>query len=158
MNKYIEEYIAQRKKEIEKEKQITRNSERADIFKKLGIGREYYDDHSNEPASNFPYWDDSVGGYYRYNFDPEDISDEEFEELLKYIPNDEVEDTHSSTKMSFWYYFALMMVFIGCVSGVYVGSKVDSFTLTIGIIYGTLVLSAIIILLSKIEYNTRAKK
>lgn len=85
MNKYIEDYIKQRKLEIAEEERLAKESEKEDVLSKLHIGaKEYYKDFPNEPADNFPFYDSALQQHYRYNLG--DVTDDEYAELLKYVP------------------------------------------------------------------------
>ena len=85
MNKYIEEYIKQRKNEIAEDERLTKEAEKAEVLSKLHVGvKEYYKDFPNEPADNFPFYDSAQQQHYRYNIG--DVTDEEYAELLKYVP------------------------------------------------------------------------
>jgi len=85
MNKYIEDYIKQRKLEIAEEERLAKESEKENVLSKLHIGaKEYYKDFPNEPADNFPFYDSALQQHYRYNLG--DVTDDEYAELLKYVP------------------------------------------------------------------------
>lgn len=157
MNKYIEDYITQRKKEMAEEKLRTNEAEKAGLLDKLQIGkREYRDDFPDEAFDNFPYYDNLKGKHYRYNVG--EVSDEDYAELLKYVPKKDKTDDNSANKISGWYTFGVIMMIIGCVGGIVVAIKTESAVSAICTIIGVLILFSQIILLSKIEYNTRSNQ
>ena len=157
MNKYIEDYIAQRKKELAEEKLRTNEAEKAGLLDRLQIGkREYRDDFPNEAFDNFPYYDNLKGKHYRYNVG--EVSDEDYAELLKYVPSKDIPSVNSANKIGGWYTFGVIMMIIGCIGGIVVGSETESAVVAICIIIGVLAFFSQIVLLSKIEFNTRSKQ
>lgn len=151
MNKYVEEYIAKRKIEIEKEKQ----AERIKLFTKLQIGeKEYRKDYPNEEIDAFPEYDNTNFSYFRRNIG--NITDEDYAELLKYVPNESKTELISNKKMSGWYYFAIIMIFLGCIGSLLVGGETKSVIAGIASALGVIIFFSQIILLCKIEYNTRS--
>ena len=158
MNKYIEEYISQRKREILEEEQLAKQAEKEDILEKLHLGdREYQSDFPDEPENNFPCYDSVRNEYYRYYLG--EVSDDDYLELLKYIPKEDKPKVTSSKKMSGWYTFAIVMLIL-CCSGTLIGGIVEEypFLTIIAAILGSLIFFSQIILLCKIEYNTRAEE
>ncbi len=151
MNKYIEEYISNQKKQNQEDKKMTV----AEVLNNLKIGKkEYLKDFDGSPNMDFPFYDMEKNDYYRYNVG--EMTDEEFEELLKYVPEDSVPSKNTNGKMSFWYWFAIVLMFVGIISGIAVASSErDGVIGGIGIIVGSMVFFSQIILLSRIEYNTR---
>lgn len=148
MNKYVEEYIAKRKAEIEREEK----SERMKMISMLQIGkREDQRDFPDENLENFPCYDYSTYSRFRYNAG--EISDEDYNELLKYVPQNQ---DFNRKKMSGWYIFAIIMVIIGCIGSVLVGGETNSVTTGIISGLGVIIFFSQIILLCKIEYNTRS--
>ena len=87
MNRYVEDYIARRKDEIVKEKE----KERMKLLAKLRVGeKEYWKSFPSESMENFPFYDDIALDRYRYNAG--EITDEEYNELLKYAPKNHHDD------------------------------------------------------------------
>ena len=155
MNKYIEEYISKRKKEIVEEEKMAKDAEKAGIIDKLNLGeREYHDQFPDEPVENFPFFDSSRIMPYRYNAG--EISDEDYAELLKYLPLNDKPVVKSDKKMSSWYTFAIIMMILGCFGGIIGGTAAESGWLAIGSVLGTVIFFSQIILLCRIEYNTRS--
>lgn len=149
MNKYIEEYISKQKKQNHEDNKMYL----ADVLNKLQIGnKEYLSEFEGAPTVDFPFYDMEKNDYYRYNVG--EVSDEEYKELLKYVPEDAKPDGISRGKMSFWYGFAILLMVVCVIGGIIVALDEDA-SLGIGIIIGSMVLFSQIILLSKIEYNTR---
>lgn len=106
MNKYIEEYISKRKQEIAEEELKAKQKKKATLLKDLNIGViEYRTDFPNEPAENFPNWDSLNAKYYRNNIG--EITDEEYSELLKYVPD------KSKDEKSGWHTFATVKIILG---------------------------------------------
>lgn len=152
MNKYIEEYIEKRKKEIEEEK----TQERIALLNKLKLGeREYYKDFPNESYENFPCYDGLTNEYFRYNRG--DISDDDIAELIKYVPKDEIIVSGKRKKMSGWYVFSIVMMILSIIGGIVAGILMMSIITCISAIIGSIVFFSPLILLCKIEYNTREK-
>ena len=157
MNKYIEDYIAQRKKEMAEDQQRKYEAEKAGLLYRLQIGkREYRDDFPNEAFDNFPYYDNLKGKHYRYNVG--DVSDEDYAELLKYVPQKDNPIVNSANKIGGWYTFGVIMIIIGCLGGIVVAIETESAVAAICTIIGVLAFFSQIVLLSKIEYNTRSKQ
>lgn len=150
MNENIQHYIAERKEEVlfehEKEKHL--------ILEQLNLGKRVYSD-SKKQTSEYPLRDDLGNNNNAYRIDAaDDLTEEEYEELRKYAINNE----ESKKGMSGWYYFAIIMMILGCLGGIYVGSEADNALVAISIILGILIFFSQIILLCKIEYNTRSNK
>ena len=158
MNKYIEEYISSRKKEIAEDKRLAKEAEREIVLDKLHLGkREYHKDFPNEIEENFPCYDSDRNEYFRYNLG--EVSDEDYAELLKYLPKEDKPKKTSNKKMSGWYTFAIVMMFICCL-GAFIGGIVEKYPLLsiIQAILGSLIFFSQIILLCKIDYNTRIEE
>ena len=150
MNKYVEEYIAKRKVEIEKEKKV----ERMKLLAKLHIGeKEYLKDFPGENWENFPEYDDTTFNHFRYNAG--EITDEEYKELQKYAPQKSTEP-EATKRMSGWYVFSIIMMILGCLGGLIIGLSEENAIIAIVSILGVLIFFSQIILLCKIEYNTRS--
>ncbi len=150
MNKYIAEYISKQKKQNHEDKKMPI----ADVINKLQIGeREYISSFDGVPTMEFPYYDSVRDDYYRYTVG--DVTDEEFEELLKYVPNDDKPKEIFKNKMSFWYWFAIVLMLGGIIGGIALASERETEGAGIGLIIGSMLMCSQIILLSKIEYNTR---
>lgn len=150
MNKYVEDYIAKRKVEIVKEKE----TEKMKLLANLRIGeKEYLRSFPGESMENFPYYDYNAIDRYRYNAG--EITDEEYNELLKYAPKSSA--TPEVTKhMSGWYVFSIIMMILGCLGGLIAGFAAENAIIAIVSILGVLIFFSTIILLCKIEYNTRS--
>ncbi|MBP5743165.1 MAG: hypothetical protein J6W49_07000, partial [Paludibacteraceae bacterium] len=88
-----------------------------------------------------------------------DISDEDYKELLKWIPETPEEPKQKSKGISGWYYFAIIFIIIGLIGSFFaiaVGRDAGIIAgLSIGI--SVLILCSQIILLCKIERNTRTE-
>ena len=154
MNKYIEEYIERTKKEQAEEKIVNKEAFLRDIANKLQIGeKEFRKDFPDEPEFDFPYLDYSLNQYYRYTL--RDVSDEDFAELLKYLPEDEKPEPISTKRMSGWYTFIIIIMIIAIFGSIAVAMEAGSFFVALCSIIGVLVFFAQLILLCKIEYNTR---
>lgn len=148
MNKYIEEYISKQKKQSHEDNKMSL----AEVLNNLQIGKkEYLSEFEGAPTMDFPFYDMEKNDYYRYNVG--EVSDEEYKELLKYVPEDSMPNSTSKGKMSFWYWFAIVLMAVGIISGIVVAD--DDAGIGIGIIIGSMVFFSQIILLSRIEYNTR---
>lgn len=152
MNKYIEEYISKQKRQNQEDKKMPL----ADVLNKLQIGKkEYLSEFEGAPTMDSPFYDMEKNDYYRYNIG--EVSDEEYEELLKYVPEDVKPDGIVKGKMSFWYWFAIVLMAVGVIGGIAVALERHGEAAGIGIIVGSMVFFSQIILLSRIEYNTRKK-
>lgn len=150
MNKYIEEYISKKVEESHENQKMPL----ADILNKLQIGeRVYLGDCEGAPTMDFPFYDMGRNDYYRYSIG--EVTDEEYEELLKYVPDDTKLKVTAKGKMSFWYWFAIVLMVVGVIGGIAVASERHGEAAGIGIIIGSMVFFSQIILLSRIEYNTR---
>lgn len=155
MNKYIEEYISRRKKEIEKLEQI----EQAGLLNKLQIGeREYRDDYPDEPYDIFPFFDSSLQKRYRLNVG--EISKEDYIELLKYVPKREKTVSKTVQLKSRWYIFAIVITIIAAIV-MLIGLSDDSGVVFIigASVFGYMLffMLPIICLLVDIEYNQRTR-
>lgn len=101
---------------------------------------------------NFPFYDDNALDRYRYNAGI--ITDEDYNELLKYAPQNSA--TPKVTKqMSGWYVFSIIMMILGCLGGLIAGFAAENAIIAIVSILVVLIFFSTIILLCKIEYNTR---
>ena len=149
MNRYVEDYIARRKDEIVKEKE----KERMKLLAKLRVGeKEYWKSFPSESMENFPFYDDNLD---RYRYNAGEITDEDYNELLKYAPQNSA--TPEVTKhMSGWYVFSIIMMILGCLGGLIAGVAAEDAIIAIVSILGVLIFFSTIILLCKIEYNTRS--
>ena len=153
MNKYIQDYISKKKKENKEDEKMSL----AEVLNKLQIGKkEYLGDFEGAPTMDFPFFDMEKNDYYRYNVG--EVSDEEYEELLKYVPDEVNPNGINKGKMSFWYWFAIILMAVGVIGGIVVASEWHGEAAGIGIIIGSMVFFSQIILLSRIEYNTRKNK
>ena len=153
MNKYIQDYISKKKKENKEDEKMSL----AEVLNKLQIGKkEYLSDCEGAPTMDFPFFDMEKNDYYRYNVG--EVSDEEYEELLKYVPDEVNPNSTNKGKMSFWYWFAIILMAVGVIGGIVVASERHGEASGIGIIIGSMVFFSQIILLSRIEYNTRKNK
>ena len=122
------------------------------LVSRLHIGeKEFRKDFPNENINNFPLYDHANKGYYRYNAGM--ISDEEYDELQKCAPK--WEKVPKKKNISGWYIFAIILIVLGCFGGVFVGVESGNMLIAICVVLGVLVFFSQIILLSKIEYNTR---
>ena len=155
MNKYIEEYITRRKEEIAEEERLAKQAQKDGLVEKLKLGkREYQSDFPEESETDFPYYDSVRNEYYRCNIG--EVSDEDYLELLKYVPADDKPKEAPKKSMSGWHTFAVIMMILGCLAGAIEGLLEDgSIIVAIGIVLGVLIFFSQIILLCKIEYNTR---
>ena len=163
MNKYIGDYISRRKVEMENLRQI----EQSGLWNTLHLGEcEFSNDFPNEPKENFPYYDISLGKYYRYN--PGVVTDEDYVELLKYVPNnhskhdnDEPHRLNKPHKLSGWYSFSIVVTIITAfvmLFGLVVDDSGIVFAIGGGVfIYMLFFMLPIICLLAKIEYNQRVR-
>ena len=168
MNKYIEEYITRRKVEIAKEEQ----EKMASLINNLRLGKkEFHKDFPNEPEKSFPYFYSSAAFKYRYNIG--EVSDEDYAELLKYVPENNTPIVPYK-KMNKWYFFAIITLILGCIGGIILAFVGDDLAFSsiggvliesdggngyvISLILSALMFLSQIILLCKIEYNTRLKK
>lgn len=155
MNKKIEEYIQKRKEELASEKE----QEKINLLFQLGLAkvrREYQRNHPGEPLAAFPY-QNANGAHYRIVGNCEEISDEEYQELLKYAPQEKKE----KKKISGWYLYGQIMMILGGLGGLIMAAAADDGSQAIagiGLILGSITLFSQIILLAKIEYNTRKTK
>ena len=153
MNKYIQDYISKKKKENKEDEKMSL----AEVLNKLQIGKkEYLGDCDGAPTMDFPFFDMEKNDYYRYNVG--EVSDEEYEELLKYVPDEVNPNGTNKGKMSFWYWCAIILMAVGIIGGIVVASERHGEAAGIGIIIGSMVFFSQIILLSRIEYNTRKNK
>lgn len=153
MNKYIEEFISNRKKECVSEDEIKLDK----IVNSLKIGKkEYLKDHDGDPVEDFPYYDDKEFDYYRYTIG--EASAEDIEELMKYVSEEDLPDDISKKKVSGWYRFASILCFVGCIGGIVAGAVEKSAVIAIVSVLGVLITCSQIMLLSMIEYNTRKDK
>lgn len=156
MNQYVEKYIERRKREIAEENESVRKEKISKIANKIQIGeREFRKDFPDEPEFDFPYVDYSQNQCYRYNIG--ELSDEEYEELLKYIPDAKKAESNEKKGMTGWYIFAIVMLVLSCIGGCVAGIALASWSTAIGAVLTSLIFFSQIILLCKIEYNTRNK-
>ncbi len=157
MNKYIEEYISQRKQEIVEDDLLAKQAEKEEILSKLHIGkREYHKDFPNESEDNFPCYDSVKNQYFRYNIG--EVSDDDYIELLKYLPEEDKPKKKNNKQMSGWYTFAIIMMILCCIGGAICGFTEKYIWIALASILGSLIFFSQIILLCKIEYNTRAEE
>lgn len=158
MNKYIEEYISQRKQEIAEDNRLAKEAEREVVLDKLHLGkREYHKDFPDETEENFPCYDSERNEYFRYNLG--EVSDEDYTELLKYLPKENKPKKMNNKKISGWYTFAIIMLILCCL-GALIGGIAEEYPLLniIAGVLGSLIFFSQIILLCKIEYNTRIEE
>jgi lipopolysaccharide export LptBFGC system permease protein LptF len=156
MNKYIEEYISQRKKELVEDEQLAKQAEKEEILEKLHLGkREYFNEFPDEPENNFPCYDSEKNEYFRYNMG--EVSDNDYIELLKYLPKEDKPKKKNDKKMSGWYTFAIVMMILCCIGGVIGALSSEEYPVAIMSVLGSIIFFSQIILLCKIEYNTRAE-
>ena len=154
MNEMIQNYIDKRKEEIA----LEHEREKHQLLENLSIGNKIYSD-SNKRTLEFPLYYEYDLNNKAYRIDAADnLSEEDYAELLKYVPKKDKPKTESKEEMSGWYYFAIIMMFIGCIGGIALGVKNKDAVVAIASVLGVLIFFSQIILLCKIEYNTRSKK
>ena len=145
--RYIDEQIEKRRN-ADQEKKIR-------ILKDLGLG-EYEAKPKGAKKKDYPDWRE-VDGKERYcRFVPIQMTDEEFEELMKYIPEGEKQDS----QMNGWQGFAIVITIISAlVMLIGIGSDSEAAAIIGGSIFGYMLLFMlpIISLLSKIEHNQHLK-
>ena len=156
MNQYVEKFIERRKKEIAIEKE----QEKLNVLETLWTGmteREY--SKEKQITGEFPLFDPKKERAYRLKYKEgiEEISDEDYEELLKFIPTNNKNTQIVKEKISGWYTFAMILIVIGCLAGIIIiGDSKESYANELGLssIFGSLIIASQIILLCKIEFNT----
>jgi hypothetical protein len=119
MNEKIAKYIEIRKQEIALEKE----NEKMRVLAELGIFEKKYSG-SSKTSEEFPFYDPAEMRSYKIIIDGEEISEEDYEELLKYVPKEEQEmdgfecdgKTYSSIKItSSWFQYAKTMIVVGAI-------------------------------------------
>lgn len=144
--RYIDEQIEKRRN-ADQEKKIR-------ILKDLGLG-EYEAKPKGAKKKDYPDWRE-VDGKERYcRFVPIQMTDEEFEELMKYIP-EERQEHQNQYPMSGWYGFAIAITVISAFVMV-AGSGAAA--IIGGCVFGYMLffMLPIICLLVKIERNQHLK-
>ncbi len=144
VKKYIDEQIEKQKKAYQEEKLKT--------LKKLKLG-DFEKRPKGAKKDDYPEVDEYGD---RYRFIPAEISDEEYEELKKHIP-DEVKE---EPKANGWYTFAIVVTVIAAiVMLIGFGAESEPAAIIGGSIFGYMLffMLPIISLLSKIEQNQRDK-
>ncbi|MBP5136605.1 MAG: hypothetical protein ILP23_04685 [Paludibacteraceae bacterium] len=157
MNEYIEEYIETRKKELAAEALDEKQKLIKKLFKNQGE-KEFKEENPEAYSRDYPLYDATVKKWYRLSIG--DISDEDYAELLKWMPKTDNTPTEPKRKsISGWYYFAIIFIIIGLIGSFFaiaVGRDAGIIAgLSIGI--SVLILCSQIILLCKIERNTRTE-
>lgn len=159
MNKYVEKFIERRKKEM----QIEKEQKKLDVLETIWTGMtERVYSKEKKVTGEFPLFDPKKEKAYRLKYKDgiEEISDEDYEELLKFIPTDNKNTQIVKERISGWYTFAMILIAIGCLAGaVIIGESKSSDESVSGLlsILGSLIIASQIILLCQIEYNTRNK-
>ena len=156
MNQHIEKYIEERKREISRQKE----NEKMQLLLKLGlVEKDYYTQIGDQKKEDYPFYDPKKIMYYKliYKEGVEEITDEEYSELLKYVPQEEEQNTIDNS-MSGWYYFSIFMMILGIVGGIALGIVFESFVYLITVILYVLIFFTQTFLLCKIEKNTRSNK
>lgn len=154
MNEAIQSYIEKRKVEIP----IEHEREKQQLLEKLKIGKRVFSGKSTA-SLEYPLLIQDTYDQKSYKIDvAEGFTDEDYEELLKYVPNKDKEIKSEGGK-SFWYFFGIILMLVGIVAGVYLAGTNPYERLTgVAISIGSMVFFSQMILLAKIEYNTREKK
>lgn len=145
VKKYIDEQIEKQRKAYQEEKLKT--------LKKLNLGNIEKRPRGGK-KEDYPEIDE-MGD--RYRFIPVEITDEEYEQLKKYIP-DEVKEESS---VNGWYTFAIVVTCIAViVMLIGFGAESEPAAIIGGSVFGYMLffMLPIIALLSKIEQNQRNKE
>ncbi len=149
MNKYIEEYIEERKQELKK-----------DLIKRLFNDKgdvEFKEDEGY--SSDYPQYDSVQQKWFRRSIG--EVSDEDYKELLKWIPGSVNEPRQKPKRKSIsgWYYFAIIFIIIGLIGSFFAMAAGGDAGIIAGVSIGisVLILCPQIILLCKIERNTRTE-
>lgn len=107
MNEYVQEFLAK----IDVERQNDRQRQLQKIATKLKIGERVYSPQDFN-MNDYPYWDSEKRKYYRY--DVGNVSEEEFNLLMKNVPDTiQLSTLKKEVKRSNWYSFATVMMVLG---------------------------------------------
>lgn len=160
MNDTVLNYIERRKKEIA----LEREREKHQLLEKLELGKRVYSESTTQTLE-FPLKNDdgSIGSKKAYKIEGADsLTDEEYAELRKY--SQKGYGTAKANEESGWSTFARAMMVLGgvavlivlytCTSNGY-HKDFTPFFIALGAYLGELGLWAMILLLAKIERNTR---
>ena len=126
MNKYIEEYIEARKRELTKKESNEKEKLIKKLFKDKGEKKEFKEENPKEYSRNYLLYDNEQQKWYRRSIG--EVSDEDYKELLKWIPEESEEqqiEEPKSKSISGWYYFAI--IFYNICIWCYFGSKLCYF-------------------------------
>lgn len=160
MNKYIEEYIEARKRELTKKESNEKEKLIKKLFKDKGEKKEFKEENPKEYSRDYPLYDNEQQKWYRRSIG--EVSDEDYKELLKWIPEESEEqqiEEPKSKSISGWYYFAIIFIIIGLIGSVFAMAVGRDAGIIAGVSIGisVLILCSQIILLCKIERNTRTE-
>ena len=157
MNKYIENYIEERKKELAAEALDEKQNLIKKMFRYQGE-KEFNEENPKEYSRDYPLYDKQAGKWYRLNIG--EVSDEDYAELLKWMPKTDNTPTEPKRKsISGWYYFAIIFIIIGLIGSFFAMAVGGDAGIIAGVSIGisVLILCSQIILLCKIERNTRTE-
>lgn len=157
MNKYIENYIEKRKKVLAAEALDEKQKLIKNFFKDQGE-KEFKEENPEAYSRDYPLYDGQTKKWYRLNIG--EVSDEDYAELLKWIPKTDNTPTEPKRKsISGWYYFAIIFIIIGLIGSFFAMAAGGDAGIIAGVSIGisVLILCSQIILLCKIERNTRTE-
>lgn len=107
MNKYLQEYLE--KKNAQKNEELKKQMFK--VLNSLRIGEREYPENSDYDRSDFPYWDNDKGKYYRYNVG--DITEEELKMFVQETETNDEPKFVEKAERSGWFSFATAMIIIG---------------------------------------------
>ena len=154
MNKQVEVFI-QEQKELQQQRYQLKKEE---ILRQIQLGEIVYEEGLSHNPDEFPYYEPDTHNYYK--FIPADISDEDYEELLKYIDRKDLEKVeekvNSTEKTSGWYYLGGSIIVLGIIAAIaIIGSDDNLWYYGLICLFSALFSAAPIILLSRIELHLR---
>ena len=154
MNKQVEDFIKEQK-ELQQQRYQLKKEE---ILHQIQLGEIVYEEGPSHNPVEFPYYEPNTQNYYK--FIPVEISDDEYEELLKYVDKKDIEKVEKKVnpteKTSGWYYFGCIIIVLGIVAAVaIIGSDDDLWYYGVICLFSSLFSAAPIILLSRIEQHLR---
>jgi len=155
MNEKIQNYLNNRKKEIA----LEHEKEKHQLLEKLKLGERVYSD-SPIQTLEYPLFDNGMDSKQKaYKIDSaQDLTEEEYNELLKHVPDNIKPTKYTLTGISLWYYFSIILMIAGIIGGIILASdRHDQVVAGVSLIISSVIFFSQIILLARIEYNTRKK-
>ena len=112
MDPKVKDYLAEKRQQEQQDRNI--------LLIRLGLYEEKRE-YSNKASNDYPEWDSEQKKYVRITRIPCKVSDEEYEEILKYSKSDSSAQEETNRIENFLIHMGAIIIFIGIIGGVILG-------------------------------------